>query len=156
MGMTVVGINRSPLPKPDGVDRLLGWEEGLQALPQFDFVVSFLPFTPQTKGLHGSKFFAAMKPSAYFLNLSRGAVIDEGALMEALQNKQIAGAALDAFQQEPLPPESPWWSVPNCIVTPHTGGLFDEYPQRALPLFYDNMNRYLAGDYTNMINLVRH
>ena len=156
MGMKVVGINRSLLAKVDGVDRILRWEEGLQALPEFDFVVSFIPSTPQTRGIAGAEFFAAMKPSAYFINLGRGEVVDEGALIDALKNMQIAGAALDVFHQEPLPPESPFWSAPNCIVTPHVGGSFDEYPQRALPIFYENMNRYLAGDYTNMINLVKH
>ena len=156
LGMKVVGINRSPLPKVEGVDRMLGWEEGLRALPEFDYVVSFIPATPQTRGLAGTKFFAAMKSSAYFVNFGRGEVVDEGALIEALKNKQISGAALDVFDPEPLPPESPLWSAPNCIITPHVGGFFDEYPQRALPIFYENMSRYLAGDYQNMINLVNH
>jgi D-2-hydroxyacid dehydrogenase (NADP+) len=95
-----------------------------------------------------------MKPTSYLINLARGGVIDEEALIRALEGGQIAGAALDVFSQEPLPENHPLWSMKNVIVTPHLGGFFDGYAERALPVVEENIRRFLAGDTANMMNIV--
>jgi phosphoglycerate dehydrogenase-like enzyme len=97
-----------------------------------------------------------MKPSGYFINLGRGDVVDDNALIDVLCQQRIAGAALDVFRPEPLPADHPFWTLPNVIITPHLGGVFDEYPKRAIPIFAENIRRYLAGDFDNMINRVAH
>ncbi len=113
------------------------------------------PFTPETKNIVDAKIFAAMKPSAFFVNLARGGVVDEDALLDALRNGKIAGAALDVFAREPLAEDSPFWDMENVIVTQHQGGFFDGYPGFALPVVEENMRKYLAGDLKGMINVVK-
>jgi phosphoglycerate dehydrogenase-like enzyme len=135
---------------------VLGWDEGMSAVAEMDFVVSFIPSTQQTRGSLDRKFFAAMKPTGYFINLGRGDVVDESALLDVLRDKRIAGAALDVFHPEPLPPDHEYWTLPNLIITPHLGGVFDESPKRAMPIVEENVRRYLAGDFDNMINRVKH
>jgi D-2-hydroxyacid dehydrogenase (NADP+) len=155
MGMKVIGVD--PLrPNIPEADRVVGWDEGVKAVPEMDYVISFIPSTPQTRGILDARFFAAMKPTAYFINLGRGDVVNESALIEVLCNKRIAGAALDVFRPEPLPSDHPYWTLPNVIITPHLGGVFDEYPKRAIPIFEENIRRFLAGDFENMINRVKH
>jgi phosphoglycerate dehydrogenase-like enzyme len=83
-------------------------------------------------------------------------VVNEGALIDVLRQKRIAGAALDVFRPEPLAADHPFWTLPNIIITPHLGGVFDEYSKRALPIFEENVRRYLAGDFDHMINRVQH
>ena len=102
-----------------------------------------------------AKVFAAMKPTCYFINLARGGVVDEDALIEALRNRQIAGAALDVFNHEPLPPDSPLWSFKNVIITTHQGGFCDIYVDLAMPILEHNMRAFLAGDLKDMVNVVR-
>jgi D-2-hydroxyacid dehydrogenase (NADP+) len=97
-------------------------------------------------------FFARMKPTAFFLSLGRGEVVDDEALIEALKNKKIAGAALDAFWQEPLPADSPFWGLENCIVTPHVGGMSDIYIQQSVKVFQENLRRYLKGERRNLLS----
>lgn len=155
MGMRVIGIDRVRR-EVEGVERVLGWDEGVQALAEIDYVVLLLPSSRETHGIVGAQFIAAMKPSAYLVSLGRGDVVDEQALVEALRRGRIAGAALDVFAREPLPADHPFWSLPNVIVTPHLGGVFDEYPKRALPIIEENLRRFLAGDYASLINLVAH
>jgi phosphoglycerate dehydrogenase-like enzyme len=96
-----------------------------------------------------------MKPSSYFINLARGGVVDEGALIKALESGQIAAAALDVFNDEPLPQDHPFWSMKNVIVTAHLGGFYDGYADRALPVVEENIRRFLARDTENMINVVK-
>lgn len=110
-----------------------------------DVVVIALPLTPATRGLFDDAAFAAMKPSAFLVNIARGDICDEPALIRALQNGQIAGAALDVYQHEPLPPESPLWQLPNVILSPHISGLTPRYGERAQQIFEANLRRYLAG-----------
>ncbi len=155
LGMKVIGVD--PL-KPDvpGLDRSVTWQEALPIVPELDYVVLFIPSSPQTHAIVNGRFLAAMKPTSYLVNLGRGDVLDEEALTKVLQEQRIAGAALDVFRHEPLPENHPFWGMENVIVTPHLGGMFDEYPQRALPIFCENMRRFLAGDFANMINLVKH
>jgi phosphoglycerate dehydrogenase-like enzyme len=155
MGMKVIGVD--PLkPSVPEADCVLGWDEGMAKVPEMDYIVSFVPSAPQTRGVLNASFFAAMKPTSFFVNLGRGDVVDDCALLDALRQKKIAGAALDVFRPEPLPSDSPFWTLPNVIITPHLGGVFDEYPKRAMPIFEENVRRYLAGDFDNMINRVKH
>ncbi len=115
-------------------------------LGESDFVVLSMPLTPETRGMIGEAELRAMKPSAVLINIARGPVTVEGALIRALQEGWIAGAALDVFDQEPLPPESPFWDMENVIVTPHISGGTEIYNQRAVEIFAANLKRYLADE----------
>lgn len=155
MGMKVTGVGRRS-GGPEGVDRMLAWDDGVQALGEFDHVVLLLPSTRDTRGIVGARFLCAMKASAFLINLGRGDVVVEESLIQALLDERIAGAALDVFAHEPLPEAHPFWSMPNVIVTPHLGGVFDEYPARALTIIERNLRLFLAGDGARMTNLVQH
>lgn len=115
-------------------------------LSRADFVVLAPPLTPETTGMIGGAQFAAMKNDAYLINVGRGALVEEAALLRALETGQIGGAALDVFVQEPLPPESPLWSMPNLLITPHSAGFSGRMWQRHYALFSDNLRRYLRGE----------
>lgn len=130
---------------PDGLDALLGWA---------DFVVLALPHTPETEKMIAARELALMRPDGYVVNVARGSVIDESALVDALRRGAIAGAALDVFEQEPLPSSSPLWSLPNVILTPHAAGVTPRYFERALDLFTENLARY--GEGKPLRNLVDH
>ena len=114
------------------------------------------PYTQETHNIVDAGILAAMKPGAFLVNLARGGVVDEDALVAALQGKKLAGAALDVFATEPLPAESPLWDMENVIVTQHQGGFFDSYPRFAIPVVEENMRKFLAGDIGSMINVVQH
>ncbi len=154
LGMTVVGVDPIQRNVP-GVDRMLAWDQVLQVIGDLDFVVLFVPSSSSTRGIINLELLAAMKPTAYLINLGRGDVLDDEALIRILKDGRIAGAALDVFREEPLPRDHPFWSLENIIITPHLGGVFDEYPKRALPIIQENMRRFLAGDTDNMINVVK-
>lgn len=125
-------------------------------MKEADFVVVTLPLTPETRGMVGAEELAAMKPTAYLVHLSRGGVVDEAALLEVLQDKKIAGAALDVFIEEPLPAHSPLWKAPNLILTPHISGFSEHYHDRAAALFAHNLRLYLANlPLLNQIDLER-
>jgi phosphoglycerate dehydrogenase-like enzyme len=111
-----------------------------------DVVVLAAPYTRETRGLIGAAALAAMSRSAILVNVSRGGLVDEGALAEALRAGLIAGAALDVFDDEPLPPESPFWSMPNVLVTPHTSGFRPDHWEAATALFAANLRRFEAGE----------
>ena len=153
-GMTVVGIT-SAKREVAGIDRMFPRDELVQAVRDLDFLVVLTPFTPETRGILGAKVFAAMRPRSFLVNLARGGVVDEDALLEALRQGRIAGAALDVFAVEPLPEDHPFWGMENVIVTPHLGGFHDQYAEQALPTVEENLRRFLAGDFDNMINVVR-
>jgi phosphoglycerate dehydrogenase-like enzyme len=121
-------------------------------LKECDFVVVCVPLTQATKGLIGIEQLAAMKPTAFLIDVSRGGVINHADLIIALEERQIAGAALDVYPQEPLPIDSPLWKLPNVILTPHVAGVSRYYDQRAVALFVENLNRYLEGK--NPLNLI--
>lgn len=114
-------------------------------LPDCDFVVVSLPLTGETAHLFGSAALAAMKSGSYLVSVGRGKVIDEAALVQALQQGKIGGAALDVFEEEPLPKDSPLWTLPNVIVTPHIAGFSKRYNERAVELFSENLRRYMEG-----------
>ena len=143
MDMRVIAARREMTQEPF-VDRLYRPEQLLEMLAEADFVVVTLPLTDTTQNLFGREQFAAMKPSAYFINVSRGGVVQETQLIAALQEKKIAGAGLDVFVTEPLPATSPLWDLPNVIITPHLSAISPVYLDRALQLFADNLAAYLA------------
>ena len=128
----------------------------LKVVGDFDFFVLLTPLTDKTRNSVNAEVFAAMKPSSFLVNLARGGVVDEPALVEALKTKRIAGAALDVFSQEPLPADHPFWSMQNVIITTHQGGFCDVYVDFALPVIEKNMERFLKGDTGGMINVVAH
>ncbi len=132
-------------PGGDMFHRLYPYQAVRSMLKECDFVVVALPLTPETRGIIGAQELAAMKPTAYLVGLARGGVIDQAALLAALQERRIAGAALDVFVEEPLPSSSPFWKMPNVIVSPHIAGMSTHYNRRALDLFIENLRRYLAG-----------
>jgi phosphoglycerate dehydrogenase-like enzyme len=115
-------------------------------LAESDYVVLSMPLTAETRGMIGEAELRAMKPTAVLVNIARGAVVVEEALMRALREGWIAGAALDVFEKEPLPPDSPLWDMENVLVTPHISGGTEIYNQRAVTIFTDNLHRYLAGE----------
>jgi len=114
-------------------------------LKECDFVVITLPLSPETEDLIGKEELAAMKSTAFLINVSRGRVINTPALLSALQEGKIRGAALDVFSEEPLPPTSPFWKLPNVLITPHVAGNSSHYDERANELFCENIQRYLKG-----------
>jgi D-2-hydroxyacid dehydrogenase (NADP+) len=154
MGMTVVGVTSSPRKVP-GFDRVHPMGELLTVLPQLDYLVLLTPYSPATHHMIDAKVFAAMKPTSYFINVARGGVVDEGALLAALRDKKIAGAALDVFETEPLPPDHPFWDFQNVIITTHQGGFCDTYVDLAMPILEQNMRCFLKGDLKSMINVAR-
>ncbi|MHB8907669.1 MAG: D-2-hydroxyacid dehydrogenase [Syntrophales bacterium] len=147
-GMEVIGVRRSgrsERPFPD-VDRVYPPARLTEVLAESDFVVLALPLTRETRSLIGEKELRAMKPTAFLINLARGAVVDEGALVSALEEKWIAGAGLDVFIKEPLPPESRFYELPNVIFSPHISGDIPDYELHATEVFCENLRRYLAGE----------
>jgi phosphoglycerate dehydrogenase-like enzyme len=154
-GMRVVGVTSAPR-NITGFDRMDRREELAQVVGDFDFLVLLTPLTAATRNCIDTKIFSAMKPTSYLINLARGGVVDEPALIEALNDKRLAGAALDVFSQEPLPVDHPFWSMPNVIITTHQGGFCDVYIDYALPTVETNMACFLKGDFNGMINVVAH
>ncbi len=120
-----------------------------QALPSMvsscDFIVVTVPLTSQTRGMIDERVFGGMKPTAYLIDVSRGGVVDHGALVEALNENRLAGAALDVYPIEPLPDSSPLWGMPNVILSPHVAGTSEHYYERAADLFAENLHRYHVG-----------
>lgn len=153
LGMRAVGISSVKREAP-GFDAMFHRDDLAQAVKDLDFLVLLTPYTPETKNIVGAKVFAAMKPGACLVNLARGGIVDEDALVEALKSGKLAGAALDVFATEPLPADSPLWGMENVIVTQHQGGFFDGYPRFAIPVVEENLHKYLAGDTAGMINVV--
>lgn len=165
-GMRVLASKRNPAKRDDAgyripgagdarmdhVDEVFGPDELERMVSACDYVVVALPLTPETRGIVSESVIRAMKPTAYFVNISRGEVVDEEALIRALRDGGIAGAGLDVFWQEPLPPDSPLYDLPNVILTPHISGATKAYNDRATDLFAENLRRYLAGE--PLLNLV--
>ncbi len=152
-GMTVFGIDIVKR-KVDAVDYFYGPEELLQVIQEVDYFIIVAPNTPQTQKLVGAKVFSSVKPTAFLISIGRGEIVDEEALIHALKTGQIAGAALDTFWTEPLPKDHPLWEIKNVIITPHVGGLSDIYVEQVLPIFEENLRRFLQGERRNLINLV--
>ncbi len=154
LGMKVVGFTSAPRAVA-GFDRVLPVTDLIKTLPEVDHLVLLTPYSAATHHMVNAKVFAAMKPTAFLTNLARGGVVDEDALIEALRGKKIAGAALDVFNQEPLPPDSPLWTFKNVIITTHQGGFCDTYVDLAMPILEHNMRCFLSGDLKGMMNVAR-
>ena len=147
IGMRVMAVREHPdREKPEGVDSVLPTSAIDTLLGQSDFVAMSVPLTPETRGLMNAERFAKMRPGAYLINVGRGPQVDELTLEHALRNHQIAGAALDVFDKEPLPPDSPLWRLDNLLITPHTAGMTEKLWQRHYELFSANLRRYFAGE----------
>ena len=144
--MKVVGVRRDVTRGAGAADRVVGEDRLLGVLPQADFVALTCPLTPATENLIDARALAAMKPSACLVNVARGKVVNEPALVEALKGGGIAGAALDCVWQEPLPPESLLWSVPNVLITPHTAGETRRYEDNVIDLLLENLERLWRGE----------
>ena len=143
--MRVIGVRRTPTPTPE-VDEQFPLSRLHDFLGQCDWVAMTAPITPETRHMLGEAEFRAMKPSAYYICISRGGTADPAALLRALKEGWIAGAGLDAHETEPLPPDSPFWDAPNTIVTPHYGATTPLTYRRGADIFLDNLRRYVNGE----------
>lgn len=153
-GMRVVATRRSAkrVMRAKGIDILLPREQLPRLLSESDFVVLSLPFTSETNKLIGEEELRTMKPTAYLINIARGNIVDEEALIRALDEHWIAGAGLDVFATEPLPADSCLWESPNVIFSPHIAGGMEDYNIRATELFCKNLRHYLSGE--NLLNVI--
>ena len=149
--MKVLATRRRPQATPN-VDCVYAPEQLRDMLPECDFVVVTAPINAQTRGMFDRAAFAAMKNSAYYICFSRGEIAQDDALLDALRSHQIAGAGLDAHSVEPLPDDSPFWTLPNTIITPHCGASAVETPLRSVEIFCENLRRFQAGE--PLLNLV--
>ncbi len=154
-GMKVYGVSDSTRV-PAGFAKVFGRGELAHAAALADFLVLIVPHTPETEKLVDAGILAAMKPAAYLINVARGGVLDEEALMSALRANRLAGAGLDVFRQHPLPPDHPLWTEKNVIITPLIGGMSDIYLDQAYPIVRDNLRQFLAGRPEAMSNIVPH
>jgi phosphoglycerate dehydrogenase-like enzyme len=143
--MKVLAVDPKPLPKPDFVAELHSVEWLPKMAPQVDFLMSAAPHTPLTEGIFNESIFRSMKPTAYFINTSRGKLVNTPDLVRALKEGWIAGAGLDVAYKEPLPPDEPLWSAGNVILTCHSSGHSPRTIDRQMAIFTDNVRRYLAG-----------
>jgi phosphoglycerate dehydrogenase-like enzyme len=147
LGMRVIAVREHvERGTPAGVEAVFAASALDEVLRQSDYVVLAAPLISATRGLMDAGRLSVMKPDAYLINVGRGEQVDEEALIEALRARRIAGAALDVFQREPLPADSPLWSVENLLITPHTGSITDKLWHRHYELFSENLRRYLAGE----------
>lgn len=144
-GMRVIGVNRSGESSCAHVDAVHATPELPRLVPNADALVITLPLTEATRGLIDADTFAAIKPGATLVNVGRGGVVDEDALVDALRRRRLSGAALDVFATEPLPAESPLWELPNVLLSPHTAALSLRENERIVELFCENVRRYRAG-----------
>lgn len=151
-GVSVSGVGRTARSTATVFGGVLGGDDRFAALAQADWVIAVMPETSGTTGYFGVEEFAAMRPSARFINVGRGNSVDEAALLAALVENRIAGAALDVFREEPLPQASQLWSAPNLIVTPHVSGDFKGFEAAVCSQFLDNLERYSSG--LDLLNVV--
>jgi len=158
LGIGVIAEHLAPMCKAFNmtvVDRMVHRDDLLKVAKELDYLVVLIPLDKDTRNIIGEKLLAAMKPTAFVINMARGGVVDEQALMKALEAGQIAGAALDVYANEPLPPDSPLWKTKNLTCFPHQGGYSEGYEDRAMPTIDANMRKYFAGDLKSMINIVK-
>ncbi len=144
IGMHVIGVREHPRRGSRFVERVVGFEKLDSVLPSADFVVIAAPLTDKTRQLFDAVRLALLKPSAYLINVSRGALIDQNALIAVLQQRRFAGAALDVFDEEPLPPDSPLWKLPDVLITPHSAALTENLWNRHYDLLAENLKRFRA------------
>lgn len=154
-GMRVIGVSGNPRV-PAGFDTVMPREQLVKAASLADYLILIVPLTPETENMVDATVLAAMKPDAFLVNVARGGVLDENALLVALRDKRIAGAALDVFRQQPLPPDSALWHEPGMLITPLIGGMSNIYLDQAYPIVRENLRHYLDGHAECMANLVEH
>lgn len=145
LGTKVVAVRENPEKGTAGADTVISIAQFDEALPQADFVVLCVPLTAATTGLINQARLAKMNSGAYLINVGRGPLIDDAALLKALRDHRIGGAALDVFAQEPLPADSPFWSLDNVLITPHTAAVTERLWERHYKLLCENLTRYIAG-----------
>ena len=145
-GMRVLATKRNTTKVQEQVDVLVTPDQLHTLLPQADFVVLTCPLTPETENLINRESLSLMKESAYLVNVARGRCVDESSLQEAIEQKAIAGAALDSFWDEPLPDSSPFWNLENVLITPHTAGETQKYEDNVIDILLENMDRLLRGE----------
>ncbi|WP_135853065.1 D-2-hydroxyacid dehydrogenase [Halorussus salinus] len=153
-GTRVVGTKRDPESAPDAVDEAYGPDGLYDVLAQSDYVVVALPLTDETRGLIGEEELRTMDSSSVLVNVARGEIVDEEALTTALQKGHLRGAALDVFETEPLPANSPLWDLSNVVITPHMAGSTPHYYDRCANLFAENYGRFVAGELDAMENRI--
>lgn len=151
--MNIIGLNTDGRDVPN-VDNVYSYANINEVLTRSDFIIVVVPLTEETNNMIGESELKLMKETAYIINISRGQVVDENALISALKNKTIGGAVLDVFTEEPLPATHEFWSLENCIITPHLSGRSPMYMERALDIFQYNLERYLLSDFTSMKNII--
>jgi phosphoglycerate dehydrogenase-like enzyme len=145
LGMEVRGVGRRARSGDDVFQSIAGTDGLAAATGWADYVVDALPATPETRHLFDASVFNSMRRSARFINVGRGTTVVEGALIDAIREERIGGAALDVFEREPLPPDSPLWELPNTIVSPHMSGDFEGWLEAVVRLFVENLRRFVAG-----------
>ena len=145
-GLRVIGIKRNPATGGEAADSAHGLTDLKTLLPQADFVVLTCPLNKETEKVIDADAFSRMKKSAYLVNAARGRCVDELALIKALQDQRIAGAAIDVTVEEPLPASSPLWGFSNVLITPHTAGETRKYEDNVLDILVDNLNRLWRGE----------
>jgi phosphoglycerate dehydrogenase-like enzyme len=145
LGMRVIGVRRTG-GTDDAADAVYPVERLREALAEGDYVVVVTPLTDRTRGLIRAEEFAAMKPGAVFVNLGRGGIVDEGAMLAALRDGRLRGVASDVFEKEPLPADSPLWDAPNLLISPHLGGDDVDSPRRLVEQWLDNLRRWTRGE----------
>ncbi|MGC2695604.1 MAG: D-2-hydroxyacid dehydrogenase [Candidatus Angelobacter sp.] len=145
LGMRVLAVRENPGKGPQGADVVYSSDRIDEVLPQADYILLCTPVTPATTGLINAARLSRMKPDAYLINVGRGPLIDEPALLQALTHRTIAGAALDVFNEEPLPADSPFWLLDNLLITPHTAAVTERLWERHYHLIVKNLERFLTG-----------
>jgi phosphoglycerate dehydrogenase-like enzyme len=146
LGMRVIGVRRDPAQGVEGADEVHGFRALAQLAPRADFLVLACPLTDETRNLVDAGVLAAMKPTARVVNVARGRVVDEPALIAALREGRIGGAALDVTADEPLPQDSPLWDMPQVLITPHTAGETHSYEDNVLDMMMENIERLWRGE----------
>lgn len=156
VGLAVVGVRRTPVADPEAhhVDEATTPDRLHEVLPRADAVVLICPHTPETEGLMDAEAFARLPRGAILVNVGRGALVDEPAMIAALRSGHLGGAALDVAAVEPLPKQSPLWDLPNVLITPHSASTVDRENERLTELFCENLRRWLAGE--PLLNVVRY
>ena len=146
IGMHVTAVARTARPSDPDLGRVVAGRDLPAVLGEADYVVLAVPLTPETEGLFGAAAFDRMKPTARLINVGRGPIVDEEALLHSLRSRRIAGAALDVFVEEPLPPNHPFWDLPGVLVSPHMSGDFTGWTAALSQVFVDNFLRWHRGE----------
>lgn len=153
LGMQVVGVRQNVAGGPEGADEVHSFRDLHAILPRADFLILACPLTEQTRNLVDAAALSALKPTAQVINVARGRVVDEAAIIAALRERRITGAALDVTADEPLPADSPLWDMPNVLITPHTGGETHKYEDNVLDFMMENIARLQRGE-ASLVNQV--